>query len=195
VAKLANPALDPVEFERNKIKGAIRTDFILSAEIIVLTLGVVAASSFVTQVVVVAGIALLMTVGVYGLVACIVKLDDAGLHLMQEAGEGTWPKFKRWLGERLLNFAPRLMKALSVVGTAAMFMVGGGILVHGLHFLDDHIKQIAQQLASIESIGPFLGVVAPTLLNAMVGIVAGAVLVGLVTLWQSMRFTKGPDAG
>ena len=129
----SDPAIDPAQAEARKIRGAIRTDFILSAEIIVITLGVVSTSSFGTQVAVVSGIALLMTIGVYGLVAAIVKLDDAGLFLATREGAGTWRDFQRWFGLRLLDFAPWLMKALAVIGTAAMFMVGGGIIVHGLH--------------------------------------------------------------
>jgi predicted DNA repair protein MutK len=107
---------DIVAFEQNKITGAIRTDFILSLEIIVLTLGIVSESPLMTKVLVLSGIAMLMTVGVYGLVAGIVKLDDAGLHLMQKEGEGVWRASQRWIGARLLSFAPWLMKALGVVG-------------------------------------------------------------------------------
>jgi len=124
---LADPALDLVAFERDKVRGAVRTDFILSAEIIVIALGTVAGSPFGTRVAVLAGIALLMTVGVYGLVAGIVKLDDAGLALSRSASGGV-----RALGRGLLRAAPWLMKALSVAGTAAMFLVGGGILAHGI---------------------------------------------------------------
>ena len=185
--KLADPAVDPVEFERDKIRGAIRTDFILSAEIIVLTLGVVAASTFTTQVMVVSLMAVAMTVGVYGLVAGIVKLDDAGLYLLEREGDGLWVRLQRWIGGRLLVFAPWLMKALSVVGTLAMFMVGGGILVHGLHFLDVHIKQIAAWLGNIDVAGPVLAAVAPTLLSVLVGVLAGSVLVAVMTAWQKLR--------
>ena len=127
---LANPEVDLLALEKDKIKGAIRTDFILSAEIIAITLGTVQASPFVTQFTVLAGVALLMTVGVYGLVAGIVKIDDAGLYLSRQSGSGA-----QALGRGLLRAAPILMKVLSVAGTAAMFLVGGGILVHGLPFL------------------------------------------------------------
>jgi len=147
VAKLADPAVDPVELERKKIKGAIRTDFILSAEIIVLTLGIVAGAEFVTQVGVLAGIAIVMTVGVYGLVAGIVKLDDAGLHLYQTQGEGVSHRFLRWFGQGLINFAPWLMKALGVIGTVAMFMVGGGILLHNIHPLGEAVEHFALGLS------------------------------------------------
>ena len=187
VAHLADPNVDLVAYEKDKIKGAVRTDFILSAEIIVLTLGVVAEMSFTTQVLVVSGIALLMTVGVYGLVAGIVKLDDAGLHLMQKQGEGAWRALQRWLGLRLLNFAPLLMKALAVVGTAAMFMVGGGILLHGFHALDEWIRQLAQQLGQLAAVGPLLAALTPTLAGIMVGLVAGAAVLAVVTLWQRLK--------
>ncbi|MFT4519103.1 MAG: putative DNA repair protein MutK, partial [Halioglobus sp.] len=133
---VADESVDLVEFEQDKIKGAIRTDLILSAEIIVLTLGIVAAMPFLTQALVLTVIAFGMTIGVYGLVAGIVKLDDAGLYLTQREGEGVWIGFLHWLGARMLSFAPWLMKALGVVGTIAMFMVGGGILMHGFHALD-----------------------------------------------------------
>ena len=187
VAHLADPAVDLVQFEKQKIKGAVRTDFILSAEIIVLTLGVVASMEFVTQVLVVSGIALIMTVGVYGLVAGIVKLDDGGLYLMQRQGQGAWPDFQRWFGARLLSFAPWLMKALAVVGTVAMFMVGGGILVHGVHALDDMIKILVGQVESIATVGPLLSVVTPLLSSIVIGVVAGALVMLLVSLVQRLR--------
>ena len=132
IEAISDPDVDIVAFEKNKIKGAIRTDFILSAEIIVIALGTVKDVPMLTQVLVVSGIALLMTVGVYGLVAGIVKLDDAGLHLIQEKASDAWGGFKRALGRGILRVAPYLMKTLSIVGTAAMFLVGGGILVHGI---------------------------------------------------------------
>lgn len=187
VAHVADPNVDLVAFEKDKIKGAVRTDFILSAEIIVLTLGVVAEMPFTSQVLVVSGIALIMTVGVYGLVAGIVKLDDAGLYLMQKEGEGAWRALQRWLGLRLLNFAPWLMKALAVVGTIAMFMVGGGILVHSIHVLDVWIEQLAQQLGEIAAAGPLLAALTPILASIAIGMVAGAAVLALVTLWQRLR--------
>lgn len=187
VEHLADPEVDLVAYEAEKIKGAIRTDFILSAEIIVLTLGVVAAMGFTTQVLVVSGIALIMTVGVYGLVAGIVKLDDAGLYLMNKQGEGAWLRVQRWWGARLLAFAPWLMKALGVIGTVAMFMVGGGILVHGFHVLDHWIKHFAAQVAELAAIGPILAALTPTLAGIVVGMIAGALVLLLVTLWQRLR--------
>jgi predicted DNA repair protein MutK len=187
VERLADPDTDLVAYEAEKIKGAIRTDFILSAEIIVLTLGVVAEMSFTTQVLVVSSIALIMTIGVYGLVAGIVKLDDAGLYLLDKPGEGALPRFQRWWGARLLAFAPWLMKALGVVGTIAMFMVGGGILVHGIHALDIWIKQAAGQLAELATVGPLLAALTPTLVGIAVGMVAGALVLSIITGWQRLR--------
>lgn len=187
VAHLAVPTAELVEFERNKIKGAVRTDFILSLEIIVLTLGVVADSNFTTQVIVVAGIAFLMTVGVYGLVAGIVKLDDAGVYLVKTEGAGAWPGFLRWFGVRLVDFAPWLMKALSVVGTIAMFMVGGGIMVHGIHPLHAMIERLAHGLSDIDVVGPFLAALAPTLFSVVIGVVTGGVVLALVGFWRRLR--------
>lgn len=187
VAHLAEPGFDLVAYERKKITGAIRTDFILSLEIIVLTLGILADSDFTTRVIVLAGIALLMTVSVYGLVAGIVKLDDAGVYLMENPGQGALAGFKRWLGSSLLSFAPWLMKALGVIGTIAMFMVGGGILVHGFHALDLFIRDVGALLAPISVIGPTLAAIAPTLGGVIVGILAGAAVLGAVNLWGSLR--------
>jgi predicted DNA repair protein MutK len=186
VAHLSQPGFDLVAYEKKKISGAIRTDFILSLEIIVLTLGIVAESDFTTRLLVLSGIALLMTVGVYGLVAGIVKLDDAGVYLVEKEGEGAWVRFQRWLGGRLVGFAPWLMKALGVIGTLAMFMVGGGILIHGIHALDAAVHHVAHQLAAVTAVGPFLSAATPTLGGVLVGAVAGAAVLGLVSLWQSL---------
>ena len=184
---VANPAVDLVEYEKNKIKGAIRTDFILSAEIIVLTLGIVADDIFATQVMVVSGIAIIMTLGVYGLVAGIVKLDDVGYHLASREGQGSWAGFLRWFGKSLVSFAPWLMKALGVLGTVAMFMVGGGILVHGFHVLDHWIGILATQAGSVAASGPGLAAGTPTLRAVVVGVIAGALVLGLVSGWQRLR--------
>lgn len=183
---LADPTVDMVKFEKDRIKGAIRTDFILSLEIIVLTLGIVADQSLVTQVLVLSGIAIVMTVGVYGLVAGIVKLDDAGFHLCKREGEGVWPAFLRWFGAQLVAFAPWLMKALAIVGTVAMFMVGGGILVHGFHVLDEWIVVLTNFVASTPGLGSFLGAVTPTLAAMLVGVVAGAVVLAVVSVAQRL---------
>ncbi|NQD91587.1 DUF808 domain-containing protein [Pseudomonas sp. CrR25] len=183
---VADPHVDMLAFEKSKISGAIRTDFILSAEIIAITLGTVAAAGFVQQVAVLAGIALLMTVGVYGLVAGIVKLDDAGLYLNQRAGTGLADRLQRGLGRAILLAAPYLMKALSILGTAAMFMVGGGILTHGVPAAHHWIERLAQGVD-----GGVLNALLPTLVNALAGIVAGAVALALVSLatrtWKALR--------
>lgn len=187
VQALADPAFDVVAFERDKIKGAVRTDFVLSAEIITITLGTVASQPLPTQFAVLAGIALIMTAGVYGLVAGIVKLDDAGLWLSGRAGA-----VQRAVGTLLVRSAPWLMKGLSVAGTAAMFLVGGGILVHGLPAL-----QRAVQAAAAAPGGGFGGALV-LLANALVGIVAGAlVLAGLAlvrSLLRRMRVSRAPDS-
>jgi hypothetical protein len=173
---LADPAADLVALERDKIKGAIRTDFILSAEIIAITLGTVSGQPLGTQFAVLAAIALVMTVGVYGLVAGIVKLDDAGLWLSRRPGAGA-----QALGRGLLRAAPWLMKALSVAGTAAMFLVGGGILVHGLPALHHAIA------GAVGGLPGWLGVLAGTLAEALVGIVAGALVLAAVGAVARLR--------
>jgi predicted DNA repair protein MutK len=187
VNRLRDESVDMVQFEKTKIKGAVRTDFILSAEIIVLTLGVVTDMDLLTRALVLSGIGLIMTVGVYGLVAGIVKLDDAGLFLLQRRGEGGWRQFQRWTGGRLIAFAPRLMKSLGVIGTIAMFMVGGGILVHGFHSLDDGIIAISAHLESVATVGPLLAALTPTLAGMLVGVLAGALVLALVSLVQRLR--------
>ena len=180
---VADPEIDLVALEKDKIKGAIRTDFILSAEIIVITLGTVAAASFGKQVTVLAGIALVMTVGVYGLVAGIVKLDDAGLYLSQRPA-----RWIRALGLRILAAAPVLMKSLSVIGTAAMFLVGGGILVHGLPGAHHAVEAVAGSAAALPGIGGMLGAVTPLLMDGLAGIAAGAlVLAGVMIVKRLIR--------
>ena len=189
VEALANPTVDMVAFEKDKIKGAVRTDFILSAEIIVITLGIVATASFGTQVAVLTGIGLIMTVGVYGLVAGIVKLDDAGLYLSQKRG-----KITQTFGKYIVLAAPILMKGLSIVGTAAMFLVGGGILTHGLPWAAGLIEHLAARAGAIPGVGGLLHVLAPLLLDALAGILAGAVVLLGVTLarraWHATRNKK-----
>ncbi|WP_224243725.1 DUF808 domain-containing protein [Hyalangium gracile] len=177
VQAVADPAVDLVAFEKEKIKGAVRTDFILSAEIVVISLGTVAAATFGQRVAVLVGIALIMTVGVYGLVAGIVKIDDAGLYLSQKPSS-----FARTVGRGLLAAAPVLMKGLSIAGTAAMFMVGGGILTHGIPALHHLSEGIAHGVAGVPGIGGVLAAVAPTLVDALAGIVAGALILLVVTV-------------
>jgi len=162
---LVNQTVDLRAVEKDKIKGAIRTDFILSAEIIVITLGTVAGRPFGTQLTVLVGIAIAMTVGVYGLVAGIVKLDDAGLYLSQRASA-----MAQAVGRGLLRLAPWLMKALSILGTAAMFLVGGGILVHGVPALGHGIEGWLAQFGGLASaLGAMLA-------NLVVGVIAGAIV-------------------
>ena len=168
---------DMREVEKEKIKGAVRTDFILSAEIIAITLGVVADAPLVTQVTVLAGIAFVMTIGVYGLVAGIVKLDDAGLYLSRRDGG-----FQRGLGRAILAGAPWMMKALSIVGTAAMFMVGGGILVHGVPALGEALHHVEAAAHALPGVGGVLGWVANPLGGAVAGIVAGGIVFMLVSV-------------
>jgi predicted DNA repair protein MutK len=172
---VANEQLDLVAYEREKIKGAVRTDFILSAEIIVISLGTVASAPMGQRVAVLVGISVLMTIGVYGLVAGIVKLDDLGLHLNRQA-----QAWKQALGRGILAFAPWLMKALSVLGTAAMFLVGGGILLHGLPLLAHGVEAMAESLG-------WLGAFVPSLAGALVGMAAGAVVVAVVALLKRLR--------
>ncbi|MGN7509044.1 DUF808 domain-containing protein [Aeromonas salmonicida] len=178
---------DLVAFEQQKVKGAIRTDFILSAEIIVIALGTVQGSSLGLQISVVAGIALLMTVGVYGLVGLIVKLDDIGLHLLQKSDGSA---LRRAVGQGLLVTAPRLMHLLALVGTIAMFMVGGGILVHGWPFAHHLVEGVAGALATLPSVGAVLAAITPTLLNAVAGVVAGLLLVLAMTLVSKLKPAK-----
>ena len=185
---LAGADVDLAAFEKDKVKGAVRTDFILSAEIIAITLGIVSESPLMQQVVVLSGIAIVMTIGVYGLVGGIVKLDDAGLYLSKKTGDGVWPRFQRSFGRGVLNTAPYMMKSLSVIGTAAMFMVGGGILTHGVPVLHHWVEGVAQSSAQ------WLGVVSaivPTLLNAVAGIIDGAVVLAVVAgaskVWRAVK--------
>ncbi|MDP1663758.1 MAG: DUF808 domain-containing protein [Methylobacter sp.] len=181
-AVVADPEIDLVTFEQNKIKGAVRTDFVLSAEIIVITLGAVTAAAFPIKVAVVSGIALIMTIGVYGLVAVIVKLDDAGLYLCQKPGVDLWTKIQHKAGRVCLQGAPYLMKLLAIVGTAAMFMVGGGIITHGIPVAHHFIESLAQSTNAVSGIGGILETLTFSLLNAFAGIVSGALALAGVTI-------------
>ncbi len=181
-AAVADPNVDMAQMEKDKVKGAIRTDFILSAEIIAITLGAVAGQDFWTQLAVLVAIALVMTVGVYGLVGGIVKLDDLGLWLTQKASSTA-----QSIGRGILWLAPWLMKFLSVAGTAAMFLVGGGIIAHGIPPLYALIEQWSAAAGG-------MGWLVSTLANAVVGIVVGAVVVGVVTVIKKMRGGGGKQA-
>ncbi len=174
VQAVADEAVDLVTHEKDKIKGAIRTDFILSAEIIVITLGTVSEANFTRQLAVLCAISLIMTVGVYGLVAGIVKLDDAGLHLSKRENSGA-----RSLGRALLWGAPWLMKFLSVAGTAAMFMVGGGILTHSVKAIDKFIDRFTPKGA--------LGAIMGSVGDALIGLLVGIVLVLVVMAFKKAR--------
>jgi uncharacterized protein len=168
--------VDLVRTERAKIKGAVRTDFVLSAEIIVITLGTVAHAPFSRQLAVLVGIALLMTAFVYGLVAAIVKLDDGGLYLSRRVGDGVVARMQRGLGAIVLRAAPRLMRGLSIAGTAAMFLVGGGILAHGVPALHGSIEALASGLTGHPGSGGMLRLAMALVLDVVVGIVAGALV-------------------
>lgn len=169
---------DLVALEQDKIKGAIRTDFILSAEIVVISLGVMTATTFMTKALALSTIAILMTVGVYGLVALIVKMDDVGMHWATQSDPA-----KQKMGNLLLAFAPKLMKFLSIAGTLAMFLVGGGILVHGvsiLHHQAEHLSELS---------GVFGGLT-ENLYNGVVGFIAGCLVVAMVVLFKKLKGGK-----
>lgn len=171
----ADENVDLVALEKQKIKGAVRTDFVLSAEIIVIALGSAAGATLLEKSLVLAIIAVAITIGVYGLVAGIVKMDDLGLYLMQKSGN-----VKQKIGEFLLAAAPKLMKFLSIAGTLAMFLVGGGILVHGIDFLHHEVEDIAHLTGVFESL-------TTALLNGLVGLIVGVVVVAIVTLIAKIR--------
>ncbi|MBK6286193.1 MAG: DUF808 domain-containing protein [Gammaproteobacteria bacterium] len=191
IRALGDSATDMVAFEKEKIRGAIRTDFILSAEIIVIALGTVQSAPLATRIAVVSGIALLMTVGVYGLVAGIVRMDDAGQHLLRDTAAGIRGSVKRGAGWVLLGLAPKLMRFLAIAGTAAMFLVGGSILVHGFPVLHDWPHIFRDLLATAPLAGGVLAAFAPILLDLLVGIAAGALVLsgvsGVVALGRALR--------
>jgi predicted DNA repair protein MutK len=182
---IANPDIDLLALEREKVKGAIRTDFVLSAEIIAITLGTVQNQSWMTQLAVLSGIAVIMTFGVYGLVGGIVKLDDAGLYLSRRQGVGLLGRARHCIGLGLVALAPWLMKTLAVVGTAAMFLVGGGILVHGVGPLHHAVEA---WVAQWDGAG-WISAVVPFLVDATTGVIAGAlVLLGLTLVQRASHF-------
>jgi uncharacterized protein len=181
VHAIANPAVDMVAFEKEKVKGAVRTDFILSAEIVVIALGTVATAPFLTQVMVLSTVAIVITIGVYGLVAGIVRLDDAGLWLCAREGDGAFAKLQRATGRGILALAPWLMKALSVVGTAAMFLVGGSILMHGIPGAEEFIHHL------VAGLGGIVASVASMFLDGVAGILAGAIVLAVVSLASRLR--------
>ncbi|MBL8920052.1 MAG: DUF808 family protein [Myxococcaceae bacterium] len=155
--------------EAQRVAGAVRTDFILSAEIIVIALGTVAEAPLVRQFLTLVALSLVMTVGVYGLVAGIVKLDDAGLALSKRGGVSAA------VGRGLVALSPKLMKGLSIAGTIAMFLVGGGIIGHGVPPLHARLEPMSDLLAAV--------------LEGVLGVVTGAALVGLLAVVRGLRGT------
>jgi uncharacterized protein len=181
---LATEEIDVAAAEKEKINGAVRTDFILSAEIIVLTLGIVADSPFSTRLAVLVGVGILMTIGVYGLVAVIVKLDDLGMYLKTKKNV-----VARRTGGILLRGAPYLMKFLSVAGTVAMFLVGGGILVHKMEFLHYWVEKVSQLASEVPVVGVFAEKVSGMLMETLIGLAAGAIVLLVVSLIR-MGFSR-----
>ncbi|MFL9879189.1 DUF808 domain-containing protein [Herbaspirillum rhizosphaerae] len=182
---------DNAASEQDKIKGAIRTDFVLSAEIIAITLGTVATAPLQQQIIVLIGIALIMTVGVYGVVAGIVKLDDGGLYLLRTGGNSGFGQFKQRVGRAILVAAPYMMKSLTVIGTVAMFMVGGGILTHGIPPVHHWIADVSTPLAALPAVGGLLSVIAPSVIDAVFGVIAGGVVLLLVeAVKRVLKFFK-----
>ena len=171
--------VDTVAFEKKRIRGAIRTDAILSAEIIVIVLGTVQDADLITRIAVLSIIAALITIGVYGLVAAIVKLDDIGMHLLDKQGNSRWTRFQHWLGEWILRFAPKFMRTLSFIGTVAMFLVGGGILVHGIPPAAEVLHHVVELSRGFDAAGGIVAVLAPIGFNGLFGFLAGGFLVGI----------------
>jgi uncharacterized protein len=182
VAAISDQTVDMVQFEKDKVKGAIRTDFVLSAEIIVITLGTVASANLTQKFAVLSLIAVVMTIGVYGLVAGIVKIDDLGLYLSRRA-----TAWHQSIGRGLLWFAPFLMRTLTVVGTAAMFLVGGGIIAHGLPALHHLLEPVLAILPKDAAMWPMFQFLGSALFDALVGIIAGALVLAVVTVFQKIR--------
>ncbi len=182
---ISDDSIDIVALEKQKIKGAIRTDFILSAEIIVIVLGSVKDAAFQTQVMVVSALAIAITIGVYGLVAAIVKLDDLGLYLLRKSVSGSFNAMQRAVGRGLLIFAPFLMKLLTIVGTIAMFLVGGGIIVHSAPWLADKFHQFEhwanQYIASLSD------TLLPILLDGITGVIAGGAVLLAVNVFSRLK--------
>jgi uncharacterized protein len=179
--------VDLVAMEKDKIKGAIRTDFILSAEIIVIALGTVTTVTFTKQVFVVSVLAIGITVFVYGLVAGIVKLDDLGLHLMIKKGESFFRQLQRKVGQKILAFAPYLMRTLTIVGTAAMFLVGGSIIGHGVPPLHHYTEHLIDSIEKLPRFGGFLATISPILVDAVIGLVVGAISVMLFQVYAKVK--------
>jgi len=189
-AAVQDPSVDLVELEKEKVKGAIRTDFVLSAEIVAIALGTVASAPLLEQLLVLVTLSVLMTVGVYGLVGAIVKLDDLGRFLHRRNKPLT-----RAAGTFILRSAPYLMKGLSIAGTIAMFLVGGGILVHGVPVVHHWVDSLVARAADVSGVGTTLAALLPSLINGLVGVLAGAVAVTVFTLVQRLRKGHQSTAG
>jgi hypothetical protein len=189
---LSDPKVDLVKFEALKVKAAIRTDLVLSAEIIAITLGAVAHAPFLTQAGVLSVVAAVMTIGVYGCVAAIVKLDDLGLYLSRDASSAAAGRMRQRLGLAILWAAPLLMKFLSIAGTAAMFLVGGGILMHGLPALHHALLALLPVAgASANPAQALLDLALPALLDALLGLLAGALaLLGVVGFSRAQAWAR-----
>jgi len=177
IVALQDENIDITLYEKDKIKGAIRTDYILSAEIIILALGTVADKAITTQISVLIFIAILMTVGVYGLVAGIVKIDDGGLLLIKDKSANLWAKAKRALGYFMISFAPKLMKFLAFAGTVAMWLVGGSLITHGVPAFHQIIESATNFAGSLPVLSGLLVVITPLLIDLLVGFILGALLV------------------
>ena len=180
--KLSDSSVDLVAMEKNKIKGAIRTDFILSAEIVVITLGSIQEADLMSQILILSGLSIAFTVGVYGLVAAIVKMDDFGLYLLRKSLTGSFNTAQRLGGRFMLTAAPALMKFLSIAGTIAMFLVGGGILTHSIGFLH-HIAEAFIALA------PTFSLLLSITFDGITGVVAGAIIALALQAWTKIRAT------
>lgn len=185
---LKDPNLDLVAIEKDKIKGAIRTDLVLSAEIIVIALGTVQSEPFWTRTSVLVGVAAIVTVGVYALVAAVVKMDDLGLRMK------TRPDFRRNIGSGILWVAPRFLKLLTILGTIAMFLVGGGILAHGIPWLHHWIHGVEVSTLSLPHVGEFLGAVVPSLLIGACGFLSGGLVTAVVLLARKLRHAPADDS-
>ena len=183
---IANENVDMVAFEKSRIRGAIRTDAILSAEIIVIVLGTVQEAELITRIAVLSFLAAAITVGVYGLVAGIVKMDDVGMHLIEKRDSTRLARIQRWFGAWILRMAPRLMSTLSIVGTAAMFLVGGGILVHGIPIMAEGLHIVEAWAHGLPVGGGVAGVIAALLYTGLFGFVAGGVIVGVYLVFKRL---------
>ena len=191
---IVDEKVDMVAFEKKRIRGAIRTDAILSAEIIVIVLGTLQDTDLVSRIVVLTFLAAVITIGIYGLVAGIVKLDDVGMHLLESRGETRWIRFRRWFGAWILRMAPKFMRSLSVLGTAAMFLVGGGILVHGIPPVAELLHHIEELVHALPAAGNLAAVIAATLFNGLVGLLAGGVIVGASSIAARLLPSRSDQA-